>query len=161
RVRDPMTPARAQTSPAGRFLLARPAVVVRPQVFYLPLVPRPIRFVPEGERGTGVLELATGEAVTTLRRLDVVDTGPIQPKNLRFSQRRQRRVAVALLELCADLEGAEGLDLVLRRAVEDAVRAPEDIVFADVAEQLAKHVRGLLGVAHHRPPEIGRASCRE
>lgn len=32
---------------------------------------------------------------------------------------------------------------------------PEDILFADVAEQFAKHVRGLLGIAHDRPP--GRA----
>ena len=64
--------------------LARPAVVVRSQVFHLALVARPIRFVPEGERGTNVLEFATAESVTTLLRLDVVDTGSVQPENLRL-----------------------------------------------------------------------------
>lgn len=64
--------------------LAGPAVVVRTQVFHLSLVPRAVRFVPEGERGTDVLELATCEAVAALFRVDLVDAGSIQSENLRL-----------------------------------------------------------------------------
>src|SRR5207247_2752156 len=70
----------------------------------------------------------------------------------RLAQGRQGGVAVALLELGADAKRTERLDLIRRRAVEDAVGPPKDIVLADVAQQLPEHMRRLLRVAHDRPP---------
>ena len=57
-------------------------------------------------------------------------------------------VAVFVLEFVRDLKGAEGLDLILRRAVPDAVGAAEDVLLADMFHQLADDVGGAVGVAH-------------
>ena len=59
---------------------------------------------------------------------------------------------MALLQLSADLEGAQRLDLVLRRAVPDRIGAPEHTLGADMLEQLAERVRRLGRIAHHDAP---------
>ena len=60
------------------------------------------------------------------------------PKIFARSCRRDLRVAVLLAEFRRDLEGAEGLDLVLRRAVPDRVRAPQHVVRPAMLQQLAE-----------------------
>ena len=72
-----------------------------------------------------------------------------------FDLRRQCRIPELLLERLADLEVAEGGDLVLRRAIPDGVGAPQDPLRPEGDEELAEHVGRLVGVAHDRPP--GRA----
>ena len=74
--------------------------------------------------------------------------------------RRERRVAELLLGLLADLEGAERLDLVLGRAVPDRVGPPQDALGPDGEQQLAEHVRGLVGVGQRRSATSSRARRR-
>ena len=71
----------------------------------------------------------------------------VQPEDLALDLVGERRVAELLLELLADLEGAERLDLVLRRSVEHGVGAPEHVVLADVARAACR--------ARARPPRVG------
>ena len=118
-------------------------------------VPRPVGGVLGADLAPDLLQVAAGELAPLRLRLDPVDPGAVQAQDLRLALAGQLRVAEALLELARDLERAEGLDLVLGSAVEDAVGAPQHVVLADVAEQLAEHVGGLRRVAHDRPP--GRA----
>ena len=66
----------------------------------------------------------------------------------------QRGIAVPVLELRGDVQRAERLDLVLGRAVEDRVRAPQHVVLADVLQELPEHVRR-LGRRSHEVPEGG------
>src|SRR6267378_3315981 len=61
-------------------------------------------------------------------------------------------VAVFLAQGGRDLKGAEGLDLVLGRAVPDGVGAPEDVVGAAVLDELADPMRRLVRVAHQEAP---------
>src|SRR5260370_27880185 len=61
-------------------------------------------------------------------------------------------MAVLLNELLADLERAERLDLILRRAIPDRVGTPEDVVLADMAHKLAKRVCGACRIAHQETP---------
>src|SRR5690606_8356924 len=53
----------------------------------------------------------------------------------------------------ADLERAERLDLVLRAAVPDRIRPPQDPLLAEISEQLAHHMGGLLRPSHEVAPE--------
>src|SRR5207249_718530 len=70
--------------------------------------------VAAGRRPTGPLQLLPVEpAARRDRRVDPVGARAVEPEDLGLQLLRQRRVAVALLQLGADLEGAEGLDLVL------------------------------------------------
>src|ERR671931_1324840 len=93
-----------------------------------------------------------------LGRRHAVDLGAVQAEDLRPEPRRHFRVAVFVAQLSADLESAEGLDLVLRRAVPDRVGAPEHVVLAAVLDELAKRVRRVFGVAHEEAP--GAAELR-
>src|SRR5205823_4444089 len=85
-------------------------------------------------------------------RLRPVQPGRVDSQHLPFDRLRQRRIPVAVLELLGDVERPEGLDLVLRRAVEDAVGSPYHVVLADVLQQLSQDVRGGDRRAHHVPP---------
>src|SRR2546428_193593 len=142
RPRGPMTRARAGTTCARclnaaapvpsmdlgwaidgtLLLLARPAAVVCMEELDLVLVARAVGLVSERERQPNVLELPPREVALDRSRLDAVDARTVEAENLRLHLRCQRRVSEPFLELAADVERAEGLDLVLRRAVEDAVR---------------------------------------
>src|SRR5882672_5691017 len=74
-----------------------------------------------------------------------VEAGGVEAEDLGLALLRERGVAEALLELGRDLERPQRLDLSLGRAVPDRVGAPDDVVLADEPEQLAEHVRGLVG----------------
>ena len=76
----------------------------------------------------------------------------VESEDLRLALHRQLRIAEALLVLGGDLERTEGRDLILRRAVPDAVGAPHDVVLADGDQQLAEQMRGLVEVPHHAAP---------
>ena len=67
------------------------------------------------------------------------------PSTLRLMSSVSAGYPNVCLELGADLERSERLDLVLRGAVEQRVGAPQHVVLADVGEQLPEHVRGLVG----------------
>src|SRR5512134_1477920 len=97
-------------------------------------------------------ELATGEVASRWNRLDAVEARRVQPEDLRLALLRELWVAVALLELLRDPERPERLDLRLGRPVEEAVGPPQDVVFADVLQQLAEHVVGLRRRPHQVPP---------
>src|SRR5438874_2082340 len=93
--------------------------------------------------GGVLLDVVGGEAV---------DLGGVAAEDLGAEVGSDLGVAVSLAQGGGDLEGAEGLDLVLGRAVPDGVGAPEDVVGAAVLDELAHRVRGLLGVAHEEAP---------
>src|SRR5436190_3243550 len=81
-----------------------------------------------------------------------IDLRTVQSEDLRAQRGRDLRVTVLSAQLRSDLERAERLDLVLRRAVPDRVRAPQHVVLAGVLEQLANAVCSRLGVAHQEAP---------
>ena len=62
------------------------------------------------------------------RRRDPEQLDRVGAEDPPLDLRRERRVAEALLERRRDLEGPERRDLILRRAVPDAVGAPQDAV---------------------------------
>src|SRR5262245_25895193 len=89
---------------------------------------------------------------------DPVGSHRVQAEDLRAQLRRDLRVAVLLAQFRRDLEGAERLDLVLRRAVPNRIRAPEHVVRTNVLQELAEPMRGLRRVAHQEAP--GAAELR-
>src|SRR6056297_1038369 len=101
------------------------------------------------------LDLVAAEMVAQHVGFQSIRLQRIQAQDLSLDLRRQGRIAVAILEFLADLERSEGLDLVLWRAVPDRIGAPQDVVLAEVQQQLAQRVRGRVGVAHQEAP--GRA----
>src|SRR5688572_22661540 len=141
----------------------RPRAVPLPQVQELPPRPRAVR----DERRIRSFRVSNSAARDSVafglapevggRKL--VRLGGIQAKHLGAQRRRHLRVAVLLAQLVRDLERAERLDLVLRRAVPDRVRAPQHVVLADVLEQLAHRVCGRGWIAH-RQETPGRAELR-
>ena len=113
----------------------------------------PVR--PARATGSGCAQGCRRPARTGWRAGRGPTTGRVQAEDLRLDRVGQGRVAVALLELGGDLERAEGHDLGLRRAVPDAVGAPQHPVLAEPREQLAQHVRGLHRVGQQAPPHRG------
>jgi hypothetical protein len=85
-------------------------------------------------------------------RSKAVNLGGVQAEDLGAQGRGDFRIAEALAQARRDLESAEGLDLVLGRAVPDGVGAPEDVVGPAVADQLSEGVRGMFGLAHQEAP---------
>src|SRR5688572_12676655 len=98
--------------------------------------------------GNGVLPRAPFHLVGR----DAVGSRRIQAEYLRAQLWRDFRIAVALAQFGRDLERAERLDLVLRRAVPDRVRAPEHVVGPAMLQQLAESVRRLRRIAHQEAP---------
>src|SRR5438067_2439322 len=95
---------------------------------------RAVRTVPEGGFLAGALEIVRAERAgrtRDLRQVDAVQTRRVLPEDLQLPFGCQRGVAELLLRLRGDLEGAERLDLVQRRAVPDRIGAPQDVVLAD------------------------------
>ena len=80
---------------------------------YLVFVAGTVGLVAERERNPDFFEFAPREMALDCLGLDSVDAGAVQPEDFRLYFRGECRVDVFLLELVADLEGAEGLDLVL------------------------------------------------
>src|SRR5690606_8569116 len=66
----------------------------------------------------------------------------VQAEHLCAQRRCHRRIAVLFLQLLRDLKRAERLNLILRRSVPNRIRAPEDVVLADVLEQLSQRMGG-------------------
>src|SRR5262245_38171239 len=58
------------------------------------------------------------------RHVDAVNLRGVEPEYLGLQLFRQLRIAVLLLQLVRNLERAERLNLILRRAVPDAIRPP-------------------------------------
>src|SRR5207248_3250671 len=83
------------------------------------------------------------------------ELGGIETEDPRFERRVEGGIAVAVLELGGDREGAKSLDLRLRGAVPDGVGTPQDAPVADACEQLAKGVGGGRRVAQHLTPDGG------
>src|SRR5437660_10009200 len=81
-----------------------------------------------------------------------VDLGGVAAEDLGAEFGGDFAVTVLLPQYGGDLKGAEGLDLVLGRAVPDGVGAPQDVVGAALLDQLADRVGRLLGVAHQEAP---------
>src|SRR6185503_3962420 len=81
-----------------------------------------------------------------------VHPGGIEAEDLRADFASDLRIAMPRPQSGSNLESAERLDLVLRRAVPDGVGAPENVVLPAMADQLAERVGGLLGLAHQEAP---------
>src|SRR6266853_907171 len=75
----------------------------------------------------------------------VVEPSGVEAQDLALGRLRQLRIVVLVADLFGNLEAPERLDLPLRRAVVDAVRAEADLVLAEILEELAHDVR-----AHRR-----------
>src|SRR6266851_4326445 len=111
-----------------------------------------------GEAGCAALgELAPADRIgrgpaQRGRGVDAIDLGAAEAEDFGLELRRQRRIAVALAQAIVDGEAAEGLELVLRRAVPDRIGAPEHTVLADMAQQLAQRMRRRGRVAHEEAP---------
>src|SRR5712692_7769628 len=111
-----------------------------------------------GEAGRAALgELAPADRIgrgpaERGRGVDAIDLGDAEAEDFGLELRRQRRIAVALAQAIVDGEAAEGLELVLRRAVPDRIGAPEHTVLADMAQQLAQRMRRRGRVAHEEAP---------
>src|SRR5918992_487097 len=112
----------------------------------------PNRLVASRELRADVLEFTARELAWHRDRIDVVEVGTVQAENFALDLLRQLRIAITLLELVRNLERPHRLDLILWRAVEQTVRPPQNIVLADVLEQLSDRVTGLLRRTHHVPP---------
>src|SRR5439155_13507837 len=111
------------------------------------------RRVPSAQVAANVDQVATAERAARPNGLvHPVHARPVESEQLGLARLRQRRIAEALLQLRADLEGAQRLDLILRRAVPDGVRAPQHVVLAHETQELAEEVGGLGRVAHRLPP---------
>ena len=89
------------------------------------------------------------------RRVERIHLHGILAEYLALQRRRELGIAVLLAQLRGDLERAKRVDLVLRRAVPDAVGAPEHVVLADGLDELAQRVRRARRIAHQEAP--GRA----
>jgi diketogulonate reductase-like aldo/keto reductase len=74
---------------------------------------RPVGAIGSRMRGARLLPLLPGGAARGQRGIDAVQAGGVQPEDLGLHLGGELGVAVALLQLGADLEGPEGLDLVL------------------------------------------------
>src|SRR6266545_7766776 len=90
--------------------LAGPAAVVGVQEFHLVFVAWAVGLVAKREGQPDLFEFAPSEVAFDGFWFDAVDAGAVEPENLRLDLWCERRVAVALLEFTADVEGAEGLD---------------------------------------------------
>src|SRR5207244_8586306 len=91
------------------------------------------------------------------RGLDIDADHPrrVEPEELRFDGAGERRVPVLVDERLWDLEAPERLDLPLRRAVPDRVRAPEDVVGPERADDLTDQVRARRRIVGHELSERG------
>src|SRR5215469_16569369 len=75
--------------------------------------------------------------LTLARDVDTVDPCTIEAENLSLELRGQLRIAVRREKLGRNLEGTKSLNLVLRRAIPDRIRSPENVVLPDVHEQFS------------------------
>jgi hypothetical protein len=100
----------------------------------------------------GLPHLVSHRLSAHLVGLQAVNAGAIESEDIAPDRRGQCRVAVPVLELAADFEGAKVEDPILRVAAPDRIGAPEDVVLAEGREQLARQARRLVGVAHHEAP---------
>src|SRR5262249_4317617 len=87
------------------------------------------------------------------RALEVPDPRRVETEDLRLDLVGERGAAVPLDELIGDPKLPEGVDLPLRVAPEARVRAPHDVIGAEIAEQRAEHVRALERPIRHRRSE--------
>src|SRR5882762_1468631 len=71
----------------------------------------------------------------------LVELRRIQAEDLALVLRGELRIAVLLRHLLRDLEAPEGLDLPLRRAVPERIRAEHDALRPQVLHELPQHVR--------------------
>src|SRR5881296_2454795 len=121
------------------------ATALRPLTRHVP-VPR----VGPSAAGGQVLGLDGGDLVgrdAVLRdlRLQTVEPRAVPAENgllHRPVRRAERLETVLLLHVVRDLEPAHRLDLPLRRAVPQGVRAPDDVVGAEALDQCADEGRG-------------------
>src|SRR5215470_6759831 len=95
------------------------------------------------------------------RGLEIPDTRRVETENLGFDLIGERGIAVTLDELIGDAELPEGVDLPLRVAPEARVRAPHDVIGAEIAEQRAEHVRALERPIRHGGRERRADLCVE
>src|SRR6516165_7573199 len=65
--------------------------------------------------------------LTLARDVDTVDPCTIEAEDLRLQLRGQLRIAMRREEPGRDLEAAKCLNLVLRRAIPDRIRSPENV----------------------------------
>src|SRR5579863_4817098 len=91
--------------------------------------------------------------------VDAIDARRIAAEYLRPDLGRELLVAELLAHPVRDLDRPEGVDQRLRRAVPDAVAAPDDVVLAEMLDQLADHMGGLDRPADDGEP--GRAELGE
>src|SRR3989442_1477044 len=111
----------------------------------------------------GRLEAVRDARLVILRhRLDRSNTGGqlveprrIEAEDLALVLRAELRIAVLLRHLLRDLEAPEGLDLPLRRAVPERVRAEHDALRPQVLHELPQHVRAYARERHHARGEGG------
>src|ERR1043166_9228788 len=85
-----------------------------------------------------------------------IDLGGVETEDLGAHRRGDFSITKPISQWRGNLESAEGLDLVLRRAVPDRVGAPKHVVLPAVADQLAHRVRSLLGLAHEEAPRAAQ-----
>src|SRR5215471_2715453 len=83
---------------------------------------------------------------------NLVNAKRVASEDLRAESRRDPLVAVLVGELRGDLEAAEGLDLILGRAVPDRIRTPEHVVLPHVLDELAERMGRRIRIAHEEPP---------
>jgi hypothetical protein len=129
--------ARSPGSNPPEHLAARQRAAGTPRVEHPGIVQR-------GGGGPGRDERIRGRAVG---RSGIEPEQPlrVEAEHLALALRRERRVSEPLLVLGRDLERAQRHDLGLGRSVPDRIGAPEHAVLPDPAQQLAEHVRGLVG----------------
>src|SRR6058998_3525624 len=90
-------------------------------------------------------DLVGRDAVLRDLRLQTVEPRAVPAENgllHRPVRRAERLETVLLLHVVRDLEPAHRLDLPLRRAVPQGVRAPDDVVGAEALDQCADEGRG-------------------
>src|SRR5262245_34008778 len=85
-----------------------------------------------GPSGLEAVHLVAIDLAALVRRIDPVEPGGVEAKDLSLEVVGQLGVPVLLGELRVELEGAEGNNLRLRRARPDAVGPPEDVLSAAV-----------------------------
>src|SRR5690348_3630805 len=83
--------------------------------------------------------------------LEIPDPCCVETEHLRLELIGERWIPMPLDELIGNAELAERIDLPLRIAPQRGVRAPHDVVGAEIAQQRAEHVRAL-----ERPVRDGR-----
>src|SRR5262245_17542368 len=121
--------------PAGRLWSPQPpAAAVRsgrdPAV---PAVTRGYAFLEIGHLDAA--QVVIGNPVTRGVHVDAEDARRAQPEDLLLHRARERRIFVLLDQHLGNLEAAERVDLPLRRAVPDRVRAPQYVVGAEGADE--------------------------